>query len=252
MQLVDVYNPFGIGLTQWVALYFVKQTLLGVWDRVVDLLVRASGAPKLATDGSKTLERLEFVDYAYLTINSVIEYVFLHGLFWYMLNSPLIARSAFDVTVFNTFPALFLMFAVDDLFYTPCHLLMHMPPLYEWVHKHHHRQRVPTRGYPDAGNEHPIEQFVGLGCVWGALLVVPRVTGLHAGTVFVYFSLYAALAMLNHMRYDVKFSWLGFKYTVRAHEMHHRFPRCNYAQYFMFYDKLLGTFRDYVPPKKAD
>jgi hypothetical protein len=30
--------------------------------------------------------------------------------------------------------------------------------VYPYVHKHHHRQILPKRGYLDAGNEHPIEQ----------------------------------------------------------------------------------------------
>ena len=29
---------------------------------------------------------------------------------------------------------------------------------YWMVHKHHHRQYLPTRGYIDAANEHPVEQ----------------------------------------------------------------------------------------------
>ena len=35
------------------------------------------------------------------------------------------------------------------------------------------------------------------------------------------------------------------RYTVRAHETHHRYPTKNMAQYFMFWDKLYGTYKPY-------
>ena len=33
---------------------------------------------------------------------------------------------------------------------------------------------------------------------------------------------------------------------VRAHELHHRKPNTNYAQYVMFWDRLMGTYHPYV------
>jgi len=43
----------------------------------------------------------------------------------------------------------------------------------------------------------------------------------------------------------VRFEFCGFEYTVRAHETHHRYPTKNLAQYFMFWDKLYGTYKEY-------
>ena len=42
---------------------------------------------------------------------------------------------------------------------------------------------------------------------------------------------------------------LGFDYSVGAHEMHHRNPSCNMAQYWMGLDRLMGTWRAYTPVK---
>ena len=56
---------------------------------------------------------------------------------------------------------------------------------------------------------------------------------------------YAVLALLNHTAYDVQFAFAGFEYTVRAHETHHRYPTTNLAQYFMIWDKLMGTYKPY-------
>lgn len=157
-----------------------------------------------------------------------------------------------DFGLLNTVPALYLMFAVDDLLYAPSHYIMHRQKLYGYIHKHHHRQWLPERGYLDAGNEHPLEQVIGLSCLWGTLHAVAALTGLHALTIVVHFTLNAALAMLNHTPFDVRAKIApGFEYSVRSHEMHHRYPQTNMAQYFMLWDRLVGTYRPYVADRNA-
>jgi hypothetical protein len=55
------------------------------------------------------------------------------------------------------------------------------------------------RGYLDVGNEHPIEHWVGVLSTWGAVLAaVQGPTGVHDVTLFLFFNIHAALAMLNH------------------------------------------------------
>ena len=85
----------------------------------------------------------------------------------------------------------------------------------------------------------------GLGIVWLTLHLVISLTGFHAVAVLGFFAIYATFAMLNHTPYDVQLGVLGLGYTVRAHEMHHRFLKCNYAQNIMGFDQLLGTFWAY-------
>lgn len=76
------------------------------------------------------------------------------------------------------------------------------------------------------------------------------VVGIHVITILLHFILYAALALLNHTDMDVKFQFLGFHYSVGAHEMHHRNPDCNMAQYWMGLDQyVLGTYRPYTDGK---
>jgi len=234
----------------WFGGYVAKSTALAFWDQCVHMVVEASGVSKLPTTGKlKGLPALQRIDYMYLAINSVIEYIFMLGIIAYALTSPNVVRDLSSLGLANTVLAMYIIFAVDDLIYTPAHLLMHTKYLYVYVHKHHHRQNLPTRGYPDAGNEHPVEQVIGMLCVWGALHFAATTVGVHAVTILAYFGIYAALAMLNHTRYDVNLSMPGFHYSVRSHEMHHRFPKCNYAQYFMVWDKILGTYREYESPK---
>ena len=151
-----------------------------------------------------------------------------------------------EATIWNSIVSIYAVFIIDDFFYYFTHRIMHMPLFYPWVHKHHHRQSLPRRGIFDAANEHPIEQVLGLGAVWIALHVVMRVFGFHGVAIVVFFVIYAALAVLNHTPFDVQFpKYLGLGYNVRAHEMHHRLPRSNYAQNVMYFDKLFGTFEPY-------
>ena len=106
--------------------------------------------------------------------------------------------------------------------------------------------------YTDAGNEHPLEQVLGLSIVWMTMHVVAAVCGLHVITIVTHFVLYAALALMNHTNMDVSFQFLGFDYSVGAHEMHHRHPECNMAQYWMGLDKyVLGTYRSYTDGIKS-
>jgi len=195
--------------------------------------------------GNRGLVKLEWIDYVFLCMNSVVEWQFTCHVIDVVLSSPNFAWRLNDIGLFNTVPALYLIFAVDDAFYAPLHLLMHRPWCYPYVHKHHHRQNLPERGYADAGNEHPIEQVCGLSCLYITLELVSRVTRVHALTIFVHFILYAVLALLNHTAYDVHFAFWGFEYTTRAHETHHRYPTKNLAQYFMFWDRLYGTYKEY-------
>merc|ERR1711924_31568 len=178
----------------------------------------------------------------------------------YIYVDDRILHAPSEISFLNTVAAMFVIFLLNDLFYAPAHRVLHVKGIYSYIHKHHHRQVLPERGYWDAGNEHPVEQVVGMLCAWYSLQLVPLITGLHAFGALVFFVFYAALAMLNHTRFDVKITipygetFLGdslakvFRYQVRDHEMHHRFYTCNYAQYFMGWDYLMGTYKPYVSP----
>lgn len=264
-------NPLGLKLWQFVIFYVAKCGGLALVDSTVAWWLRRHYAkqplPYRANTGAVGLERLEFIDHFYLAINSVIETVFTSHVIALAVTSAELPWRWTDVTLFNTLPALYLIFALDDMFYAPLHRFLHVPWFYPWVHKHHHRQNLPVRGYLDAGNEHPVEQLLGLSCLWFAIritacaspesLVVLFVaatlfratraglTGVHAATVLFHFVAYATLALLNHTNYNVKFTFFGFEYFVGSHEMHHRYPQCNMAQYFMMWDKLMGTYKPY-------
>lgn len=257
-RMYDWMNPFELKSQTWFMWYVLKCCGIALLDLLVEKVVLLS-KPKLLEFRVQFpkvvgLPALEWIDFFYLSINSVIEFVFTSHVCYMILaaNSPNVSYRWNELTILNTLPALWLIFIVDDFIYAFGHYTLHQKWLYPYIHKHHHRQTVPRRGYLDAGNEHPLEQIMGQGILYISLLFVARITGLHAVTILVHFVLYAALALLNHTKYDVRFTGFGFEYTVGAHELHHRQPDCNMAQYCMIWDRyVLGTFREYEPlPKK--
>ena len=252
-----------------------KVFALSLLDQIVLKIVRRCTNPpklpfRLANPNVKGLKSLQGIDYLYLSINQVIEYIFALNVIMFTFatandevvdgnitsssisSSTLVPWSFHGATLLNTFVALYLLFVIDDLLYAPTHYFMHWKVVYPYIHKHHHRQILPRRGYTDAGNEHPLEQVAGLSIVWITMHVVRMCVGLHVVTILLHFVLYAALALLNHTDMDVNFSFVGFDYSVGAHEMHHRNPECNMAQYWMGLDKyVLGTYRPYTNGKKT-
>jgi len=245
-QVINFLNPFGLDPLIYVGLAIVKFTLAELLNIVLLNVLYYIQYPKMPSREPKPiikgLEKLEWKDYSFLVFNQYVELLFLLHLVQFGLSLP---RELDDVTVSNTLLAFCATFIVDDFFYYFLHRFLHVPAVYPYVHKHHHRQALPVRGYVDAANESPIEQVGGLACIGLTFLVILPTLGYHAVTVPVFMAVYALLAYLNHTPFDISFSLYGFDYSVRAHETHHRMLRGNYAQNTMMWDKLFGTYIDY-------
>lgn len=248
-SLVHAVNPWGISLELWAAAVVVKAAAVLALDQVLFAVLRGFKFAKMPTRDpkiAKGLERLQWMDYAFVMANQVIETVFVMHLVWYMWHDAGVSRAAHEVSIGNVVVPVYFIFVVDDFIYYFTHRAMHHPVFYRWCHKHHHRQSIPFRGYMDAANESPIEQLLGLSALWVSIKLCSRMPfGLHAVGIAAFFAVYACTAFLNHTDYDLQPGWLALGYTVRAHEMHHRFPNCNYAQNIMLWDKLFGTFEEY-------
>ena len=242
-----VFNPLELTLLPWIGVYVLKALGLGVLESIVLFFIRGSKRLQYRENNKKAkrLEKLQAIDYLFLGVNSFVETTFVHHLCLFVMNDKFVIKSTEGLGLLNSVVAFYLLFLTDDFFYALSHRFMHWGPIYPWVHKHHHRQPLPERGYLDAGNEHPLEQLVGLGCVFVSIRLVSYLLTIHVASLFIYFNIYALLAILNHTTYDVTFYGFGFEYSVAAHEMHHRYPKSNYAQYFMYWDKLMGTYKEY-------
>mmetsp|Transcript_20192 Transcript_20192/g.52793 ORF Transcript_20192/g.52793 Transcript_20192/m.52793 type:complete len:335 (+) Transcript_20192:158-1162(+) len=255
--LMRYMNPWTLPAWAWWSAWAVTRAGVGFWDHLVIMLVKMSKAKLLPTrsDPDKPVRFVPtwgcMASMVYLGINSFLEYLFVLNLTFYLWHSDAVPKTAGELGLVNTAVALYVMFAAMDVVYAPCHRFLHWAPVYPYVHKHHHRQVFPAQGYLDAGNEHPIEQVVGLSSTWFGVYCAVYLTGAHAATIFAFFNIHAALAMLNHSPYDIEFSVLGFTYSVGAHEMHHRCFTINYAQYFMFWDVAMGTWVNYEADHRA-
>jgi sterol desaturase/sphingolipid hydroxylase (fatty acid hydroxylase superfamily) len=255
MEALPYLNPWELQLSWWLCGFVLIRAAIAFYDNLVIGLVRLAKLPQLPTRTSATPVRFVELDRASvicLTINAVNEWVFVQNLCHFIWHSESVPKSLADISLINTVAALYVMFIALDLAYAPAHRFLHWRVVYPYIHKHHHRQIFPTRGYLDAGNEHPIESAIGIFCTWVAVQVAVKTTGAHAATIFLFFNVHAALAMLNHSPFDVEWTILGLNYSVKAHEMHHRKFTTNYAQYWMGIDRLMGTYTPYDALTKSD
>ena len=253
------FNPWGLEVWQWTAGAISIRAAIAFYDHLVifliDSLLQSRRLPTRTTGRPVRYVSLDTQSLVYLTINALHEWIFVQRLCHFIWTSPRVPLAVEEIGIVNTLGAMYVMFVVLDVLYSPQHHILHKPFLYPLIHKHHHRQHYPTRGYLDAGNEHPIEHVVGVMSTWGAVLsVVYGPTGAHGVTLFLFFNVHAALAMLNHSPYDVRFPLLPFglaEYSVANHEMHHRKFTVNYAQYCLWYDHVMGTYTPYEGPSSS-
>jgi sterol desaturase/sphingolipid hydroxylase (fatty acid hydroxylase superfamily) len=250
-------NPWQLDACQWIIGGLFIRAAITFYDHLVVLLVdtvfQSKLLPTRTTAKPVRYVSLDQTSIIFLTINAVHEWVFVQRFCFFIWHSPVVSLDPQDIGLLNTIGALYVMFVTLDLCYAPVHHILHMPALYPLIHKHHHRQHFPTRGYLDAGNEHPIEHVIGILSTWGATFGALNTTGAHGVTLFFFFNIHAALAMLNHSPYNVEFTVIPglFKYSVANHEMHHRKFTINYAQYCLWYDHLMKTFAPYEGPLKS-
>lgn len=247
-------NPWNLSVTQWFIGFVLIRCAVAFYDYLVIGLVKLAKMPQLPTRTTGTPVRFVDIDIASvacLSINSINEWIFVQNLCYFIWTSDAVPKELSKLGLLNTAAALYVMFIVLDLVYAPAHRFLHWKVVYPYIHKHHHRQIFPARGYLDAGNEHPVEHMIGTTATWVAVLAAVNSTGAHAATIFFFFNIHAALAMLNHSPFDVEWTILGLNYSVKAHEMHHRKFTTNYAQYWMGIDRLMGTFTPYDAQSKA-
>jgi hypothetical protein len=135
---------------------------------------------------------------------------------------------------------------VYDFFYTLFHRTLHHRALYRFVHKHHHRQKAPSRGNLDAVNVHPFEFIVGEYCHLLAIFLVGRfVAPVHIAVVVVFILFGGVLASLNHTRFDVKSPLFPNLYQVKFHDIHIGIPTQTTASTPSFGTTSFGWFKPY-------
>jgi sterol desaturase/sphingolipid hydroxylase (fatty acid hydroxylase superfamily) len=190
----------------------------------------------------KHLDVLSFQDNLFITINKCLTLVFVYHTIQVSYYTSSIKWQYADASILNTFGSLAAFYVVYDFFYANFHRILHFRSLYGFIHKHHHRQKAPSRGNLDAINVHPFEFIVGEYFHLLTIYLIPC----HVYAVAVFVLLAGIFASLNHTRFDVN---IPFLFSVKTHDVHHRLPESNYSQYTPLWDKIMGSFRPYIITK---
>jgi len=191
----------------------------------------------IATKG-KHLDKLEPTDNLYITINKLLTIVFVYHIAWVCHNVPSIKWKLEELTIWNSLGSVILFYIFYDFFYMNFHRILHFRQFYGYVHKHHHRQKAPSRGNLDAINVHPFEFLVGEYLHLLTICTIPC----HIFAVLYFILAAGILASLNHTRFDITIPYI---FSVKLHDVHHRLPESNYAQYIVLWDYIFGSYRSY-------
>lgn len=195
----------------------------------------------------RKLEVLEFHDLCYLAGNTVVEFLGMNHTVAFLLSSAVDYR-LIKFNLYNGPLAFIFLMTLNDIIYYPFHLVAHRRSLYPYCHKQHHRQFVPFRGYADAANQHPLEQSYGFAIFILSMWITSKVCGLHASTAWCATLAWAILNICNHLSFNSRIHLpLLYPAYPRDHNMHHRFPNCNYSTLSTMMDRFGGTFRKYEP-----
>jgi len=249
-MLAQLVNPWELSAPMWVSAVLGKELLLQGMDLSVSLMGKFMDLlPSRKGDKPLPQRALDGKDFFFLSLNSVIEMVFTSHLMFYLWHSDVVDRNWTALSLLNGPVALWLLVIVNDMFYAPLHRALHLPILYKWIHKHHHRVIYPQRGNIDARNEHPVEQLLAMSFWYLAVRIVTACVGMHAVAIVSHIAVMTVFACFNHTGFDLRFSVMGLHFSVQAHEMHHRRPDKNFGQLVMWWDQLMGT---YMPYSKED
>lgn len=193
----------------WHFLALTSIILLGLelLAALVHMFGRASGAPMIRSRG-KHLDELEPLDRIFVAFNRCTTAIFTYHVIQFLWYAPWGGRVSWDISaldILNGPGAFVALYVVYDLFYTVFHRILHLRGIYRYIHKHHHRQKAPTRGNVDAVNVHPFEFVSGeYNHLLALYLVSKLVVPVHVITAGAFIVIGGFLASLNHTRFDVR------------------------------------------------
>lgn len=144
------------------------------------------------------------------------------------------------------FISFFLLLFLNDAFFYWSHRAMHHPKLYKFFHRVHHESTDPSP--LTAFAFHPSEAIVENVMAF----ILPFLMPLHFGVILAWQVFDMFNNVLGHLGYEAypqgwtKLPVLKYKTASTHHNMHHQLFNGNYALYFTWWDKWMGTeFKDY-------
>eukprot|EP01084_Bolivina_argentea_P316803 549214_1 len=204
--------------------------------------------PLIPSNKILTDKELGLSDFIFTTINRcIITPIYVYHSTIYIRDSNDInygfytSITEFILSIFQFFA----LFAIYDLIYVTFHRTLHLPSIYSYIHKHHHKQISPFRGSYDGINTHPFEYLVGIYLhFWSIIILIFICNNLIGYKIYwlsiqLFLTLTALMAPLNHTRFAINIPYI---YDTTAHDVHHRQPRSNYGQFVMWWDKIFGSY----------
>lgn len=157
-------------------------------------------------------------------------------------NSEAVVYDMDQINVWNFLVSGVICFALSDFVYYAGHRIVHKFPLvYGYVHKHHHQEAQPIRGWADTCNAHPSDFFY---TAWSTspmstLWLFPA-GSIHIAAILACMWVNAFVGALGHCRLDLN---VGI-FNTRFHAGHHGRSSCNFAQNIELWDRLFGTYQE--------
>jgi len=100
-------------------------------------------------------------------------------------------------------------------------------------------------------SEWTVEQTYGFSIFVVSLHIAAATVGLHVATAWLAALSWALFNVANHLAFDSLLHLpLPYPAYPRDHQMHHRFPQCNYSTLTTIMDRYFGSFRSYQAMQK--
>ena len=144
-----------------------------------------------------------------------------------------------DVVWLFAGPVIFLL--LQETYYYWIHRWMHLPAIYQRVHRWHH-ESIETTAWT-AFSFHPTEAVLQAVFLPLSVLLIP----MHAFAFLALLTLMTLSATVNHAGIEMfPASWsripvLRGLIGATHHDVHHKQARYNFGLYFTFWDKWMGT-----------
>jgi Delta7-sterol 5-desaturase len=130
---------------------------------------------------------------------------------------------------------------IHDFYFYWTHRFMHLPGVFEQVHRVHHLSTNPS---PLAAFAfHPIEAVIEAGVLFVIALVMP----IHVGALAIVMLYMIVTNVMGHLGYELlpgnlaTSRWFGWINTATSHNLHHQKFNGNFGLYTMIWDRLFGT-----------
>jgi len=230
-------------------LFVIPAEILGL---LIDGVIYAAQDGSLPGPPRNERKKLTWTDISYTAFNRIIglpiiSFLNVRAIWGSSAVDWSMEKDAF--TFWNTVVGFLVVFSLCDLVYYLGHRIVHgVPWLYNVVHKHHHGEPLPIRGWFDTCNAHPTDFFyTGFATSPVSTLWLMPMIGvkIHIVTVAVMMYTVMFVGALGHCRLDFN---VGF-FNTRFHAGHHAMFKYNYAQNIELWDRIFGTYKALPVPK---